>query len=1407
MVATMGIVTVVGLVVGLAPFVSWPHLARAHTGADAALSGLTLSTGRLSPTFARGMTLNTALVGYTVTRTEEDTSLSPPASDPVASFPSTAVYTVTFDGDWTTAGTPGGVPSGAHFSRLVGAVHNAGVTFVESGETASAGIESMAEIGGTSTLKGEVRAEIDGSAGDAFSVLEGDTDFISPTTSKTLTATLTTAHPRVTLVTMVAPSPDWFVGVSGLPLLNPQGRWLRSHTVNLYPWDAGTEDGTEFSLSNDATDPQETIQSIRGTGKFSTERIATLSFTLQSVSATRSVAENTAAGTDIGAPVAATDTSGAVTYTLAGTDAASFDIDTSTGQLQTKAALDYETKASYEVTVTATDSDGSAVTTVTITVTDEENAGTVSLFPAQPRVNTVVSARLSDPDGVELGSVSWQWDRSSDKSNWDTIRDFGRQQRADGTLSDRGPDPNYAPTDDDRGMYLRATATYNDGEGSGKTAQVVSDNVVGDRAPAPKLSVTTLISGVSIPWDMAFTPDGTMLFTRRSGVMSSRLTNGTVQAVTADLADLYASGEAGLMAIVVDPGFTSSRRFYTCQNHTGSELQVIAWTINADYTTAIRVADPLVGDIPAANYHSGCRLRFGPDGYLWIATGDARTGTVPQDLTSLGGKILRVNASTGTAAPGNPFTSSRVYTYGHRNLQGLALRPGTQQMWSVEHGPTVDDEINLLTSGGNYGWDPVPDYNQAVPMTDLVKFPDAIEAKWSSGTRTLATSGGIFLDGDDWDEWEGRLVVATLQTQSLRVFEFTNDGTFVSQVVVPELGETYGRLRTPMLGPDGALYVTTSNGGGRDRILRVTPHQAPEFPAETDTQEAAENAEISTVVATVEASDFNYDTLTYTLSGTDAASFTIANDAVGELRANEPLDYETKRSYQVVVTATDPSGLSDNITLTIEVTDEDDAGAVELSLLQPQVETRLTATLTDPDGSVSGVTWMWERSLSRTSGWAVINGATLASYTPVADDAEPSRYYLRVTASYTDGEGSGKGKEAISLNRVQPKPTIPNRPPEFPSTETGAREVTENRVADRNVGAPVSASDADNDTLTYTLDGTDAASFDIVRETGQLRTKAALNYETKTSYSVTVTATDPSNEADTIDVTITVTDVNEPPAFPSTETSRSVSETTETGGNVGAPVAASDPDRSDMPTYTLGGADAGAFSIDAMTGQITVGAGTTLDRSSKPTYSVTVSAHDGKDDRGNPDTTTDDTTTVTITVTEVAPPPPPRRRSRGGGGRSSSSGSVVFTDGAIVARSVAENTVPDPTDADADKVGAPVVATDANNNPLTYSLGGSNAALFTIDADTGQIRVGAGTALDYETKSSYAVSVIATSSSGGSARITVIILVTDVDWGPYDADSNEVIDRDEVLAAVADYNNDLISKEEMLEVIKLYFST
>ena len=204
-------------------------------------------------------------------------SLSPQAGEAAAAGAS-ATYTITFTGAWTAEATPGGVPDGAHFSPLIGGVHNADVAFLEAGGTATPGIESMAERGRTATLTEEIQA----AGANALSVLRKDSG-PGATASDTFEAvTVTADHPRITLLSMIAPSPDWFVGVFGLSLLDAEGNWADALTVNLYPWDAGTEEGDDFSFDNAATVPPGTIVSLRGTGRFSDAPIATLTFSLQS---------------------------------------------------------------------------------------------------------------------------------------------------------------------------------------------------------------------------------------------------------------------------------------------------------------------------------------------------------------------------------------------------------------------------------------------------------------------------------------------------------------------------------------------------------------------------------------------------------------------------------------------------------------------------------------------------------------------------------------------------------------------------------------------------------------------------------------------------------------------------------------------------------------------------------------------------------------------------------------------------------------------------------------------------------------------------------------------------------------------------------------------------------------------
>lgn len=354
--------------------------------------------------------------------------------------------------------------------------------------------------------------------------------------------------------------------------------------------------------------------------------------------------------------------------------------------------------------------------------------------------------------------------------------------------------------------------------------------------PAPDIRVRTVMRDLDIPWDVTFLPSGAMLVTERDRErILVKTARGKRRVVAAALPGVWSFGETGLMGIVADPRFRQNRRFYTChgyQDATTTDVRVAAWRIDKGLRDAWRV-ETLVTGIPAATdgRHGGCRLRFGPGGALYVSTGDAAYYRNAQNLRSLGGKVLRVDPGTGKALRGNPYYRSdfvnkrKLWTHGHRNVQGLALRPRTQQrgrqLWSVEHGPACDDEVNLLVRGADYGWDPEPYYDESVPMTDFSLPGRQRGARWSSGCPTVATSGAGWLAGKRWGTWRGRLAVAALKDSSLRLLRFDRSGDLLGGRLVSELDGTYGRLRTAQLGPRKVLYVTTSNGGGNDRVLAV----------------------------------------------------------------------------------------------------------------------------------------------------------------------------------------------------------------------------------------------------------------------------------------------------------------------------------------------------------------------------------------------------------------------------------------------------------------------------------------------------------------------------------------------------------------------------------------------------------
>jgi glucose/arabinose dehydrogenase len=343
---------------------------------------------------------------------------------------------------------------------------------------------------------------------------------------------------------------------------------------------------------------------------------------------------------------------------------------------------------------------------------------------------------------------------------------------------------------------------------------------------APALDRTVFVSGLSNPWDLVFLPNGEMLFTERVGTLRLRRTSGALITV-AQPTDVVQGGEGGMMGLTIDPQFVSNRYVYTCfSSNIGSttDQRVVRWVLAADGASLSARRDIVTG-LPYANggRHSGCRPRFGPDGNLWVGTGDAAVGTNPQDLKSLGGKVLRVTRD-GDAAPGNPAIAgadARIYTYGHRNVQGIAFQPVTGAAYGVEQGPSFDDEVTALVSGANAGWNPVPGYNESVSMTDVAKYPAAMRAFWSSGSPARGTSGGGFIAGAAWKAWDGALVIGQLSGTKLVVLTFNANGSL--RAATPVFADQNTRLRTPVQGPDGALYVTTDVASGGGQIWRIAP--------------------------------------------------------------------------------------------------------------------------------------------------------------------------------------------------------------------------------------------------------------------------------------------------------------------------------------------------------------------------------------------------------------------------------------------------------------------------------------------------------------------------------------------------------------------------------------------------------
>lgn len=325
------------------------------------------------------------------------------------------------------------------------------------------------------------------------------------------------------------------------------------------------------------------------------------------------------------------------------------------------------------------------------------------------------------------------------------------------------------------------------------------------------LNTDVIVDGLNNPWEIVFGPDGEIYFTERDGRIWKLSEFGDAKVIQT----FPKSGavEGGTLGLALHPEFEKNKKIYVYQTNLELEFyqnKIFSFTVENDVLTDKQI---ILDGIPGAPWHDGGRIQFGPDEKLYISTGDAISPGLSQDLSSLAGKILRINPD-GTIPTDNPFESSPVFSYGHRNPQGLAW--STNGMFvSSEHGPSGElgyghDEVNIILKGKNYGWPNIvgnsSDENFVNPLIH-------------SGQSTWAPSGMVFYDSDKISSFSGKFLIGTLRGEHLMVVEISDDGSLISTEKF--FDGDFGRIRTAQIDHDGNLYLLTANGNN-DKIIRIS---------------------------------------------------------------------------------------------------------------------------------------------------------------------------------------------------------------------------------------------------------------------------------------------------------------------------------------------------------------------------------------------------------------------------------------------------------------------------------------------------------------------------------------------------------------------------------------------------------
>jgi aldose sugar dehydrogenase len=344
---------------------------------------------------------------------------------------------------------------------------------------------------------------------------------------------------------------------------------------------------------------------------------------------------------------------------------------------------------------------------------------------------------------------------------------------------------------------------------------------------ASNWGMEVVAQGLEIPWSIVFPSAERILVSERTGTVRQIINGELSPDPVYFFEEARARDEAGLMGLALHPDYANNGYIYACYTTSGSGADIISrvgrLTDDGDLLTFDRV---ILDDIPAARFHAGCRIQFGPDGMLYISTGDALNKDLPQNTDSLAGKILRLTAE-GDIPADNPFPGSPTYSFGHRNPQGLAWDIKNDRMYSTEHGPSTfdgppgGDEINLIVSGGNYGW----------PLGSHDDVPQGTIGPLIQFTPAEAPASALFYDNDALPFFKGSLFFGALRGEGLMRVTFTeNEDGELSISQAEKIIDDIGRVRDVTVGPDGSIYFTTSNRDGRgtprdgdDKIYRIFP--------------------------------------------------------------------------------------------------------------------------------------------------------------------------------------------------------------------------------------------------------------------------------------------------------------------------------------------------------------------------------------------------------------------------------------------------------------------------------------------------------------------------------------------------------------------------------------------------------